>query len=166
MVLWGPTRSSGTNIQKKKKGCAFHHMGLEWKGRKSRDTWSNRQIWPWSTKWRRAKANSVLPRECTGHSKHPLPTTQQKTLHMDITRWLILKSDWLYALQPKRSSMLLLLLSCFSCVWLCATPWTAAYQASPSMGFSRQEHWRGLPFPSPMHESAKGKWSRSVVSNS
>ena len=35
----------------------------------------------------------VLPRECTGHSKHPLSTTQQKTLHMDITRWLTPKSD-------------------------------------------------------------------------
>ena len=46
-----------------------------------------------------------------------------------------------------------LLLSRFSRVRLCATPWTAAYQASPSMGFSRQEHWSGLPFPSPMHEN-------------
>ena len=35
----------------------------------------------------------VLPRECTGPSKHPLPTTQEKTLHMDITRWSTLKSD-------------------------------------------------------------------------
>ena len=35
----------------------------------------------------------VFPRECTGHIKHPLPTTQEKTLHMDITRWSILKSD-------------------------------------------------------------------------
>ena len=34
-------------------------------------------------------------------------------------------------------------------VWLLATPWTAAYQASPSMGFSRQEYWSGLPLPSP-----------------
>ena len=34
-----------------------------------------------------------LPRECTGHSKHPLPTTQEKTLHMDITRCSTLKSD-------------------------------------------------------------------------
>ena len=50
---------------------------------------------------------------------------------------------------------LLLLLSRFSHVRLCATPWTAAYQASLSMGFSRQEHWSGLPFPSPMHESGK-----------
>ena len=35
----------------------------------------------------------VLPREHTGHSKHPLPKTQEKTLHMDISRWLTLKSD-------------------------------------------------------------------------
>ena len=35
----------------------------------------------------------VLPRECTGHNKHPLPTTQEKNLYMDITRWSILKSD-------------------------------------------------------------------------
>ena len=39
------------------------------------------------------KANSFLPRELTGHSKHPLPTTQEKTLHMDITRWSTPKSD-------------------------------------------------------------------------
>ena len=51
--------------------------------------------------------------------------------------------------------LLLLLLSRFSCVRLCATPETAAHQAPPSLGFSRQEHWSGLPFPSPMHESEK-----------
>ena len=34
-------------------------------------------------------------------------------------------------------------------VWLLATPWTAAYQAPPSMGFSRQEYWSGVPLPSP-----------------
>ena len=45
----------------------------------------------------------------------------------------------------------------FSCVRLCATP---------SLGFSRQEHWSGLPFPSPMHKSEKWKWSHSAMSNS
>ena len=40
-------------------------------------------------------------------------------------------------------------------VRLFATPWSAAYQAPPSMGFSRQQHWCGLPFPSPLHESEK-----------
>ena len=57
------------------------------------------------------------------------------------------------------------LLSHFSHVQLCATPWMAAHQATSSLGFSRQEHWSGLPFPSPMHQSEKWKWSRSVVSN-
>ena len=42
----------------------------------------------------------------------------------------------------------------------------AAHQAPPSLGFSRQEHWSRLPFPSPMHESEKWKWSRSVTSDS
>ena len=51
--------------------------------------------------------------------------------------------------------LLLLLLSRFSSVRLCATPETAAYQAPPSLGLSKGEHWSGLPFPSPMHESEK-----------
>ena len=50
--------------------------------------------------------------------------------------------------------LLLLLLSRFSRVRLCATPQTAAHRAPLSLGFSRQEHWTGLPFPSPMRESA------------
>ena len=67
--------------------------------------------------------------------------------------------DWcdLLAVQGTLKSLfqLLLLLSHFSRVRLYATPWTAAYQAPSSLGFSRQEHWSGLPFPSPMHESEK-----------
>ena len=55
--------------------------------------------------------------------------------------------------ETQRLLLLLLLLSRFSRVQLCATPWTAAHQAPPSLGFSRQEHWSGLPFPSPIHES-------------
>ena len=80
----------------------FHHRGLEYKNRKSRDTWSNRKVWPRSTKWSKGKAKRVLPRKHTGHRKHPLPTAQETTLHMDITRRSIPKSDWLYSLQPKR----------------------------------------------------------------
>ena len=63
-----------------------------------------------------------------------------------ITTWFV---NWLLLL------LLLLLLRRFSRVRLCATPQTAAYQAPSSMGFSRQEYWSGLPFPSPMHESEK-----------
>ena len=194
-----------------------------------------------------AKANGVLPKEHTGHSKHPLPTTQEKTLHMDITRWSTPKSDWLYSLEPNMEKLYIVsknktgswlwlrswtlivkfrlklkkvrkttrsfrydlnqiaydyeataaaaatksLQSCLtlfdpidgsppgpaipgilqartlewvaisssnawkwkvkvkslSCVWLLATPWTAAYQPPPSVGFSKQEYWNGLPLP-------------------
>ena len=60
----------------------------------------------------------------------------------------------------------LLLLSRFSHVQPCEIPQTVAHQTPPSLGFSRQEHWSGLPFPSPVHESEKWKWSRSVMSDS
>ena len=50
--------------------------------------------------------------------------------------------------KPFSLLLLLLLLSRFSCVRLCVTPWTAAHQAPPSMGFSRQEYWSGVPLPS------------------
>ena len=93
---------SRTNTQKR---CPFHYRGLECKSRKPRNTWSNRQIWPWKMEWSRAKTNRVLPRKCTGHSKHPLPTTQEKTLQMDITRRATLKSDWLYSLPPKMEKL-------------------------------------------------------------
>ena len=57
-VLGWPIRPARTNIKTR---CPFHHRGLECKSRKSRDTWSNRQVWPWSTEWSRTKANRVLP---------------------------------------------------------------------------------------------------------
>ena len=60
----------------------------------------------WSTEWSRAKANRVLPREHSGHSKHPLPTTQEKTLHMDVTRdqyWN--QIDYILCSQRWRSSI-------------------------------------------------------------
>ena len=63
------------------------------------------QICPWSTKWSRSKVNRVLPRKSTGHRKHSLPTTQEKILHMNITRWSTPKSDWLYPLKPKTDKL-------------------------------------------------------------
>ena len=86
--------------------CPFHHRGLECKSRKLRGTWSNRQIWLWSTKRSRAKSNRVLPRERTDHSKHPLPTTQDKTLQMDITIWSYQNQiDYILCSQRWRSSI-------------------------------------------------------------
>ena len=51
-----------------------------------------------------------------------------------------------------------------SCLTLC-DPIDGSPPGSPSLGFSRPEHWSGLPFPSPVHESEKWKWHRSVVSD-
>ena len=65
------------------------------------------------------------------------------------------------------SMLLLLLLSLFSHVWLCVTPWTAAHQAPPSLGFSGQEYWSGLSFPSPrMKYQPISQFSCSVMSDS
>ena len=109
------------------KRCHFHYRGLECKSRKSRNTWGNRQIWPWNAEWSRAKANRVLPRERTGCSKHPLPTTQEKTLHTDITRWSTPKSDWLYSLQPKMEKFYTVSKNKTGS-WLWIRSWTPYYQ--------------------------------------
>ena len=67
-----------------KKRHPFHHRGLECQSRKSRETWSNRQVWPWSTNW--SRANRVPSKEHTGHRKHLFPTTQVRAVHVDITK--------------------------------------------------------------------------------
>ena len=89
---------------------------------KSRNTWSNRQIWPWSTEWSRAKANRVLPREHTGHSKHPLPNTREDFTHghhqmvnTKIRLIIFFKSNMekLYTVSKNKTSS-----------WLCLRSWT------------------------------------------
>ena len=63
MVIWRPPRPSSTNSR------------LECKNRKKGDAWSSKVVNFIVTKWSRAKANRLLPREHTGHSKQPPPTT-------------------------------------------------------------------------------------------
>ena len=79
-ALWRPTGPSRTNTQK---GCPFHLRELEYKSRKSRDTWSNRQAWPWSTKWSKAKANRILSRELV----------IANTLFQQQKRWLYIQTS-------------------------------------------------------------------------
>ena len=143
MVLWRLIRSSRTNTPKR---CPFHYMGLDWKSRKSRNTWSNRQICSWSTEWSRAKANRLLPREFTGHSKHPLPTTQEKTLHMDITRSSIWKSGWLYSLQPKLENFYTISKN-KTRSWLWHRLWTPYGQIQTSVEESSENHWTTEVWP-------------------
>ena len=110
-----------------------------WNAKVGRDTWNNRQIWPWSTEWSRAKDNRVLPRERTGHSKHPLPKTQEKTLHMDITRWSILKSDWLYSLQLKTEKLYTVSKN-KTRNWLWLRSWTPHCKIQTYIEESRENH--------------------------
>ena len=120
------------------KRCPFHYRGLECKTRKSRNIWGNRQIWLWNTEWSRAKANRVLWRECTGHSKPPLPTTQEKTLHMNITRWSTPKSDWLYSLQPKMEKLYTVNKN-KTRSWLWLRSWTPYYQIQTQIEENREK---------------------------
>ena len=97
-----------------------------------------------------------IKKMCSIHTMEEHSTSGKREILPLATTWMILKPLLL----------LLLLLSHFSRVRLCATPWKAPHQAPPSLRFSGQEHWSGLPFPSPMHETEKWKWSHSVVSGS
>ena len=82
---------------------------------------------------------TVLPRECTGHSKHPLPTTHEKTLHLDITRWSTPKSDWLYSLQPKMEKLYTVSKNkTRSLLWL--RSWTPYCQIQTETEESRENH--------------------------
>ena len=74
-----------------------------------------------------------------------------------LTLWAIWKCLEIFVWLNENFGTKEVLLSHISRVRLCATP---------SLGFSRQEHWSGLPFPSPMHKSEKWKWSYSVMSDS
>ena len=79
MVLWRPTIPSRTNTQKR---CPFHHRGLEYKSRKSRDTWCNRQVWPWNTKGSRARLTEFC---------HENTLVIANTLFQKHKRWLYIK---------------------------------------------------------------------------
>ena len=97
-ILWRPTAPLRTNFRKKK---IIFIIG-DWNAKVG-----SQEIPGVSGKFGLGVQNeagqriTVLPREDTGHSKNPLPTTQEVTLHMDITRWSIPKPDWFYSLKPK-----------------------------------------------------------------
>ena len=99
-------------------------------------------------------------------------TSLPHTPKIPITSWIVvlIATEWAFKIVPKYSIRSLghaaCMLSCFSHVPLCATLWTAAYQAPLSMGFSRQEYWSGLPFPSPHWSISSVQFSRLVVLDS
>ena len=91
------------------KWCPFHYRGLECKSRKSRTSWSNRQIWPWITEWSRTKANRVLPRECTGHSKDSnntrrlYPWTSADGQHQNQIDHILCSQRWRSSIQSAKT---------------------------------------------------------------
>ena len=101
------------------------------------------------SEWEKIRANETTDKDFISKIYKQLMQLSTRKMNNPINKWVkelnrhFSKED------------MLLLLSRFSRVRLCAIPETAAHQAPPSLGFSRQEHWSGLPFPSPMHESEK-----------
>ena len=109
-VLWRPIRPSRTNTQKR---CPFHYRGLECKSRKSGNTWSNRQIWPWSTEWSRAKANRVLPKECIGianilfqqHKRRFYTWTSPDGRHWNQIDYILCSQRWRSSIQSAKTRL-------------------------------------------------------------
>ena len=95
-------RPSKTNTEKR---CPFHYRGLDCKSRKSRNTWSNRQIWPWNMEWSRAKTNRVLQENALIITNTLFQTTIREDSTHGHHQWSILKSYWLYSLKPKMEQL-------------------------------------------------------------
>ena len=96
------SRPCRTNTQKRK---PLFIQGTGIQNRKPKNSWNNRQIWPWSTERSRANGNRVLPREHTGHSKHLFTITQEKT-PQGITRYQYRNQiDYILCSQKWRSSI-------------------------------------------------------------
>ena len=143
MVLWRPTRSSRTNTKKR---SSFYHRGMECRSRKSSNTWSNQQVWPWNTKWSKAKASIILQREHTGQEEIPSSKNSRDDSthgHHQMVNTEIRLTIFFVA----KDREVLCIVTHFRHIWLFATLWIVAHQAPLSMGFSRQEYKSGLPCP-------------------
>ena len=145
-----------------------------------RDVTEHEEMWGWQSKWvpgfqffiqgeyQWTWLWGLQTMVCETHVRPWLRGLKLRTLEHNhfIHKWFLQSQAPQLMMLMFAHFYLLLLLSRFGRVRLCVTPETAAHQAPPSLGFSRQEHWSGLPFPSPMHESEKCKWIRSVVYDS
>ena len=96
-----------------------------------------------------AKSLQLCPTLCDPIDSSPPGSAVPGILQARTLEWVAIAFSIVWKWKVKVKSL--------SRVQLVATPWTAAYQAPPSMGFSRQEYWSGLPLPSPLHHLAYGK---------
>ena len=97
----------------------------------------------WTAAAAAAKSLQSCPTLWDSTDSSPLGSSVPGILQARTLEWVAISfsNAWKWKVKVKSLSHIRLL----------ATPWTTAYQAPPSMGFSRQEYWGGLPFPSPMH---------------
>ena len=120
----------------------------------SLNIWSSRFMYCWGLAWRilsitllvcaaaAAKSRQLCLTLCDSTDGSPIGSSVPGILQARIQEWVAISSSTAWKGKVKVKSL--------SCVWLLVTPWTVAYQAPLSMGFSRQEYWNGLPFPSPI----------------
>ena len=99
-----------------------------------------------------AKSLQSCPTLCDPIDRSPPGSSIPGILQARILEWVAISFSNAWKWKVKGKSL--------SHVWLLETPWTAAHQAPPSMGFSRQEYWSGVPLPSPakkLREAENGK---------
>ena len=120
------------------KKMSLHHRGLECKSRKSRNTWSNRQIWPWNMEWSRAKTNRVLPRNALIIT-NTLFQQHKRRLYTWTSPEGQPKSDWLYSLQPKMEKLYTVSKN-KTRSWLWLRPWIPYCQIQTEIEESRENH--------------------------
>ena len=133
--LWRPTRPSKTNTQKN----VLFIIGDQNAKAGSQETPGVTGKFGLGVQKEAGQRLTILLRECTGHSKHPLPKTQEKTLHMDITRWSTPKSDWLYSLQPKMEKLYTVSKNKTGS-WLWLRSWAPYCQIQTEIEESRENH--------------------------
>ena len=107
MVLWRTTTPSRTNTLKR---CSFQYRGLECKSRKSWNTWSNRQIWPWNTEWSRPRqiefcqenalviANTLIQQ----HKRRLYTWTSPDGQHRNQTDYILCSQRWRSSIQSAK----------------------------------------------------------------
>ena len=101
-----------------------------------------------------AKPLQSCPTLCDPIDGSPLGSSVTRILQARILEWVAISFSNAWKWKAKVKSL--------SHARLLATPWTAAYQAPPSMGFARQEYWSGMPLPSPKREYALCKFKFSI----
>ena len=127
------------------KGMATHSSILLWRIQREpgrlQSMRSPRVVHDWGTAAAAAKSLQSCLTLCDLVDRSPPGSPIPGILQARTLEWVAMavSNEWKWKVKGKSLSR----------VWLFVTPWTAAHQAPPSMGFSRQEYWRGVPLPSP-----------------